>query len=200
MKRWFCLGLLVLTFLGCKGNPMAPDAPAKVKVYPVVETFEFQPNECWYLEDILTTLRWKVTNATNVSIDHNIGKVDLEGSLQLKPSTTLTYTLYASNNDGSVSVMATYFIKDRAVWQMTSYAGYDEPGGWHGYRGTIMNIGNKVAFSAVLTWTAYDKNNGPLGDAMSPLGTVGKQEKVNFDCKVRTASYPDHWAWKVVND
>jgi len=46
-------------------------------------------------------LRWQVTNASNVRIDHGIGGVDASGVLRVLPETTTTYKLFASNNRGT---------------------------------------------------------------------------------------------------
>jgi len=47
------------------------------------------------------TLKWQVTNATEVSINSGIGKVQLKGSKQLKPTETTTYTLTAVGEGGT---------------------------------------------------------------------------------------------------
>jgi hypothetical protein len=43
------------------------------------------------------TLRWNVTNAENVSIDNGIGEVDLSGSMDVSPDSSVIYTLNATN-------------------------------------------------------------------------------------------------------
>jgi hypothetical protein len=46
-------------------------------------------------------LRWQVTNASKVRIDHGIGGVDASGVLRVFPEGTTTYKLFASNNRGT---------------------------------------------------------------------------------------------------
>ncbi|MDR2593633.1 MAG: OmpA family protein [Fibromonadaceae bacterium] len=47
------------------------------------------------------TLKWQVTNATEVNISGGVGKVQLKGSKQLKPTETATYTLTAVGEGGT---------------------------------------------------------------------------------------------------
>jgi len=47
------------------------------------------------------TLKWQVTNATEVSISGGIGKVQQKGSKQLKPTENTTYTLTAVGEGGT---------------------------------------------------------------------------------------------------
>jgi len=47
------------------------------------------------------TLKWEVTNATEVSIDGGIGKVQVKGSKQVKPTSSTSYTLTAVGEGGT---------------------------------------------------------------------------------------------------
>jgi len=47
------------------------------------------------------TLKWEVTNATEVSIDGGIGKVQTKGSKQVKPTSSTSYTLTATGEGGT---------------------------------------------------------------------------------------------------
>src|SRR6266852_5587795 len=46
------------------------------------------------------TLTWSVANATDISINQNIGAIQANGMRQVFPSTTTTYTLTASGPGG----------------------------------------------------------------------------------------------------
>jgi outer membrane protein OmpA-like peptidoglycan-associated protein len=46
------------------------------------------------------TLKWQVTNATEISIDGDIGKVQAKGSKQVKPAGSIAYTLTAIGEGG----------------------------------------------------------------------------------------------------
>ena len=49
-------------------------------------------------------LRWSVTNATNIQIDHGIGEVSPNGRRAVYPTATTTYTLTASGPGGATQV------------------------------------------------------------------------------------------------
>jgi len=49
------------------------------------------------------TLKWEVTNSTEVKIDNGIGKVQPKGSKQVKPTSTTAYTLTAVGEGGTKS-------------------------------------------------------------------------------------------------
>jgi hypothetical protein len=74
---------------------------------PVITSFTSNP------EDIQiggsSTLSWSVTNAEEVEIDNEIGHVATSGSQQVSPTNIgiTTYTLTATNNDGSVTASVT---------------------------------------------------------------------------------------------
>jgi peptidoglycan-associated lipoprotein len=48
-----------------------------------------------------STLRWSVSNATDMSIDQNVGPVQSQGSRQVYPSATTTYTLTVNGPNGT---------------------------------------------------------------------------------------------------
>ncbi len=52
------------------------------------------------------TLSWTTTNATNVSLNQNIGAITLNGSKSVSPTTNTTYTLTATGAGGTVSCSA----------------------------------------------------------------------------------------------
>ncbi|MBX2867000.1 hypothetical protein KTR10_03530 [Candidatus Kaiserbacteria bacterium] len=49
-----------------------------------------------------TTLIWNTSDAVNVSINHGIGSVALDGSRTVSPSNNTTYTLTAENSEGEM--------------------------------------------------------------------------------------------------
>lgn len=53
-----------------------------------------------------TTLNWQTTNATDVSIDQGVGNVDVNGSKQVSPADSTTYTLTAKGAGGSQTATA----------------------------------------------------------------------------------------------
>jgi PKD domain/Putative Ig domain len=58
------------------------------------------------------TLTWITTNALGATLDNGIGPVPLEGSIEVRPSMTTTYTLTAVDSSGrSASVQATVTVQ-----------------------------------------------------------------------------------------
>lgn len=53
-----------------------------------------------------TTLTWQTTNATDVSIDQNVGTVDVNGTKQVSPADSTTYTLTAKGAGGNQTATA----------------------------------------------------------------------------------------------
>jgi peptidoglycan-associated lipoprotein len=53
-----------------------------------------------------TTLTWQTTNATDVSIDQSVGSVQPNGSQQVSPTDSMTYTLTAKGAGGNQTATA----------------------------------------------------------------------------------------------
>jgi uncharacterized membrane-anchored protein len=68
---------------------------------PVINSFTADPSTVVYGDT--SVLEWDVSGATSVTIDENIGEVDLSGSEEVIPIETTTYTLTATNSAGSVN-------------------------------------------------------------------------------------------------
>ena len=67
---------------------------------PLVQWFVSTPSSI--ASGASTTLRWNVDGADAVSVDQGIGTVPAAGSVAVSPTSTTTYTLTASNANGSV--------------------------------------------------------------------------------------------------
>ena len=52
------------------------------------------------------TLSWSSTNATDVSIDPSVGRVDLQGSTPVTPTESTTYTIIANGPGGTATANA----------------------------------------------------------------------------------------------
>jgi hypothetical protein len=109
-----------------------------------------------------TTLTWNVTDATSVSINQNIGAVEMSGSKSVSPSTTTTYTITAMNDAGNNSRSITItvaaaaekpvinsFAADRTSIISGEYAILE----WDISNATSMNIDNGVGSVETLTGT-----------------------------------------------
>ena len=85
-----CLVLL----LGCTRTPAAP-------------TVSFSADPASVKQGQCATLTWSSTNASKVSIDQGVGKVDPSGSKQVCPGSTTQYTITAAGEGGSRTASTT---------------------------------------------------------------------------------------------
>jgi peptidoglycan-associated lipoprotein len=121
IKRvWVCAAAAALLLAaGCKKNtPLPPvagntpppkpvttttpaPAPPKAVLAPAIDSFTVEPTRIERGQS--ATLRWAVSNATQISIDQGLGTVPASGSRQIFPGMTTTYTLNASSPAGMVT-------------------------------------------------------------------------------------------------
>src|SRR5215472_877869 len=108
--------LLALFVAGCKKKapppaPPPPPAPAQPAPpppppeAPVINQFTAEPNSIERGQS--ATLRWSVSNATDISIDPSVGTVQANGSRTVFPSNSTTYTLTARGEGGAAKATAT---------------------------------------------------------------------------------------------
>ena len=100
---------------GChKKGPAAPPPPAATTApppppptvsRPTIVSFTAEPGTIERGQS--STLRWSVTGATDISIDQGLGAVQSNGSRQVFPSNTTTYSLTARGPGGTDSRSAT---------------------------------------------------------------------------------------------
>jgi peptidoglycan-associated lipoprotein len=108
--RFVCfLAILTAVFMvGCKKKPPPPPPPAPVAKpepppppppkAPSISQFAAEPSSIERGQS--ATLRWSVSDATEISIDNGIGTVQANGSRQVFPSSSTTYTLTARGAGG----------------------------------------------------------------------------------------------------
>jgi PKD repeat protein len=79
---------------------------------PTIGAFQAIPNDIFAGD--ATTLTWNVAGADPVTltIDHSVGDVSSESSVQVSPPATTTYTLTASNTAGSASATTTVNVSE----------------------------------------------------------------------------------------
>jgi len=95
---------LFLSIPGCKKKlPTQPDIPTVV--LPTIAYFNANPASI-KLEDS-STLSWSTTNATAISINQGVGNVSATGTADVSPEETTTYTLTATNSDGTRTASCT---------------------------------------------------------------------------------------------
>ena len=77
----------------------APPPPPPKPQPPRIDTFAAEPTTIQRGQS--ATLRWTVASATNMSIDQGVGTVQANGSRQVSPNISTTYTLSASGAGGT---------------------------------------------------------------------------------------------------
>jgi peptidoglycan-associated lipoprotein len=102
---------LLLATAGCKKKvavaPPPPPPPAEAPKPPPppkpqpprINTFDAEPATIERGQS--STLRWSVANATSMSIDQGVGTIQANGSRQVSPGNSTTYTLTASGAGGT---------------------------------------------------------------------------------------------------
>jgi peptidoglycan-associated lipoprotein len=107
----FCL-LLIATGCKKKAAPPPPPPPPAPKVEappppkaPAVSEFTAEPTTIERGQS--ATLRWNVSDATDISIDNGVGTVSARGSRQVFPTQTTTYNLTAKGPGGEATSSAT---------------------------------------------------------------------------------------------
>jgi peptidoglycan-associated lipoprotein len=78
--------------------PPPPPPPTATAEKPAINFFNAEPSTIDKGQG--SSLRWSVTNATNLTIDQGIGQVSPNGRRTVYPADTTTYTLSASNSQG----------------------------------------------------------------------------------------------------
>lgn len=82
------------------GTPAPPDPPSVPAIPPTINSFTANPETIEDGDDV--RLSWSVTGADSLRITPNVGEVTgPEGSTEVSPNKTTTYTLTATNGDGS---------------------------------------------------------------------------------------------------
>src|SRR5579872_378294 len=104
--------MLLVSAAGCKKKapapPPPPPPPTTRETTPPPEPTASAPRINSFTAEPRTiergqsaTLRWSVANATDISIDQNLGAVQANGNRQVFPTNTTTYTLTARGSGGS---------------------------------------------------------------------------------------------------
>jgi peptidoglycan-associated lipoprotein len=75
-----------------------PPPPAPKPQAPRIDTFVAEPGSVERGQ--ASTLRWSVANATNMTIDQGVGAIQANGTRQVSPANSTTYTLSASGAGG----------------------------------------------------------------------------------------------------
>jgi peptidoglycan-associated lipoprotein len=95
-----------------EGNAPPPPPPPKPQAARI-DTFTAEPSSIDRGQP--SVLRWTVANATDISIDQNLGAVAANGTRQVFPSTTTTYTLTARSTGGNATRSVTVTVTAAAA-------------------------------------------------------------------------------------
>ena len=122
---------------------------------PVIEVFEADPSTVNM--DKQSTLSWRVTGATEVRIDPDIGSVALVGNRAVYPAQDNVYTLTAGNSAGKVTATTEVFISKvllrtvevNAIAAESGHVGRDGRVGMETLVGDTINV---VALQAFLSF------------------------------------------------
>ena len=97
--RSFLLMILIMILgFSCNNTSTSPENPINL---PVINSFTVSLTDIERGES--STVSWNVSGATTVEIDNGIGTVSSSGEQTVSPTSTTTYTLTASNDNGNVS-------------------------------------------------------------------------------------------------
>jgi hypothetical protein len=91
-----------------QSTPPSSPPPAGYKT-PVIVIFEASPSSI--AAGSAVTLNWEITNASSVSINQGLGSVALKGNRAVTPSSTITYTISATNQYGSSTASTQVIVK-----------------------------------------------------------------------------------------
>lgn len=116
-KAVLLLGVFELLVIanGCKHNPPPPPAAAAPAPAPASPTVTLSANPTSGMAGDTFKLTWSSTNATDLNIEPEVGKVATEGSTPVQPSTSTTYTITATGPGGSATASARVTITPAAV-------------------------------------------------------------------------------------
>jgi len=185
MRKIFLIIFILLVLLSCsKSEP--------VKQPPDIVYFSASNTELFASQE--TTLTWSVLYANQVQIDNGIGLQAASGSIIVKPSTTTTYTLSATNADGSDTKSVKINVRVLLVSWTKSMTSYNCPQ----ILGTIKNISDKTIYNVGIDFFAYNSANTIIDTASgfpANLGNIPAGTSATFDAiffKLTAWSQIDH--------
>jgi hypothetical protein len=108
-----------------------------------------------------TTIRWDTVNATNVTIQPDIGSVEATGSKVIAPNSTITYTLVAGNDEGSVSTALKITVSTSQTGLPTINSFSASP--------AIISAGK----SAVLSWNVSNATKVSINPSIGTVSSTG---------------------------
>jgi peptidoglycan-associated lipoprotein len=106
-RKWFTLIAAVLALVALSAcNKKKPTPPPPSVPPPPAPTASLNANPTTVDRGQQVTLSWRTENATDVSIQPGVGKVDLSGSQSVTPTESTTYRLTANGPGGTQEATA----------------------------------------------------------------------------------------------
>jgi len=97
-------------------NPIpAPAKPAAAPTPQPVQILSFSATDSQIESGQSTTLKWQTANASEVSIDNGISRVDNAGETTVRPSATTSYTLTAKGPTGTQQRTVNIIVEPKTV-------------------------------------------------------------------------------------
>ena len=202
LGMFLVLGLL--WFVGCsKDSPTTPETPQEpAQTAPTIVSLNSTDGTILFTQ--ITELEWNVKDATSITIDNGVGDVTGRTSVEVSPEETTEYTLTASNSVGQVSATCQIEVKEairlvmigEPVPMYRQWPDKKEPT-FHGYEGTIKNIGNKKCGKGEYSFHVkmYDKNGVILFDLIFQ-DKFGSFQKFPTIFQGQTADWAWSWYWR----
>jgi outer membrane protein OmpA-like peptidoglycan-associated protein len=118
---WWLLPLLLLVLLALLffAWRSCQQEPVREAVAPPAPAVSFSAAPASVKQDECATLTWSSTNASSVSIEPGVGKVDPNGSKQVCPASTTQYTISVAGEGGSRTAATTVSVAALAPKVMT---------------------------------------------------------------------------------
>ncbi len=182
MKKYFVLLIVLLVGIsinsGCKKSSVAETPQLNP---PKILNFTASPSTISYRES--SQLSWEVTGATSVIADWS-GAVGQTDSRTVTPEASKTYTITATNSDGTVTRSVEVNVKKQAnmiLIESSTYEGYYPGTGNCFIAGVVVNDGNHPCWNVKFEFDAYDSNGALLDTAKAfpnDLGEIQAGEQV----------------------
>ena len=98
--------LLIITGTACKKKPPAPPPTPQPPPSPSAPTATLRAVPSTIEQGQATTLSWNSTNATELRIEPDVGSIGPQGSTNVSPERSTTYTLVAKGPGGQAEASA----------------------------------------------------------------------------------------------
>ncbi len=108
----------------CPKKVTQPPAPP-ARTAPHAPTVSLSASPASIQQGQCTTLTWSSSNASSVSIDQGVGRVDLGGSRQVCPDSTTQYTIAAVGEGESRGASTTVTVKPKVIDRLTLHVNFD---------------------------------------------------------------------------